>query len=80
MTTNQTAITGPNTRPTLAVPFHCMANSMTMTTTQIGRTNRCSSGDVTSRPSTADSTEMAGVIMPSPKNRQAPLMPTRVIT
>jgi hypothetical protein len=31
-------------------------------------------------PSTAESTEIAGVITPSPKNRQAPTMPVRVRT
>ena len=77
MATNHTAITGPNTRPTLPVPRHCTANSTTITTTLIGSTYCCSSGVETSRPSTADSTEIAGVITPSPKNRQAPAMPTR---
>ena len=77
MTTNQTTMTGPNTRPTLPVPRYCMANSATITATLIGRTKSFSSGAETSRPSTADSTEMAGVITPSPKNRQAPAMPTR---
>ena len=48
-----------------------------MTTTEIGSTKCFSAGAATSSPSTADSTEMAGVITPSPKNRQAPLMPTR---
>ncbi len=47
-------------------------------TTLIGSTYCFSSGAVTSRPSTADSTEIAGVIKPSPKNRQAPMMPTSV--
>ena len=76
MATNHSAITGPKTRPTLPVPRHCTANSATMTTTLIGSTYCCSSGVETSRPSTADSTEIAGVITPSPKNRQAPAMPT----
>ena len=78
ITTNQTTITGPNTRPTLRVPRHCIANSITITTTQIGSTYCCNSGAETSRPSTADSTDIAGVITPSPKNRQAPAMPISV--
>ena len=77
MTRNHTAITGPNTRPTLPVPRYCMANSRTITTTQIGSTYSCNAGVETSSPSTADSTEIAGVITPSPKNRQAPAIPTR---
>ena len=68
---------GPNTRPTLPVPRHCMANSATITTAEIGRTNSCARGVTISSPSTADSTEIAGVMTPSPKNRQAPAMPTR---
>ncbi len=70
-------MTGPNTRPTLRVPRDCMANSTRMTTTLIGSTYSRSSAVETSRPSTADSTEIAGVITPSPKNRQAPAIPTR---
>ena len=76
--TNHTAMTGPKTRPTRPVPHHCTANSTTMTTTLIGRTYCCNSGVDTSRPSTADSTEIAGVMTPSPKNRQAPAMPISV--
>ena len=49
-----------------------------MTMTAIGSTAGLRKGEVTSRPSTADSTEIAGVIMPSPKNRQAPTIATRV--
>ena len=33
-------------------------------------------GEMTFNPSTAERTEIAGVMMPSPKNRQAPAMPT----
>jgi hypothetical protein len=57
---------GPNSAPTLAVPCFWIANSAMMMTTVIGTTNGCSSGVTISRPSTADSTEIAGVIMPSP--------------
>ena len=45
--------------------------------TDSGSTNRVKVGETISSPSTADSTEMAGVIAPSPKNRQAPPMPIR---
>ena len=48
---------------------------MTITTAEIGRTTSCNFGATTSNPSTADSTEIAGVITPSPKNRQQPLTP-----
>lgn len=48
---------------------------MLSTTRVIGTTNGSSLGAATSRPSTADSTEMAGVMTPSPKNSEAPKMP-----
>jgi hypothetical protein len=72
---NQTIITGPKTRPTAAVPRRCTANSTTMITAVIGTTSAPSDGWTTLSPSTADSTEMAGVIMLSPKNSEAPKMP-----
>ena len=75
---NQSAMTGPNRRPTLPVPRHWMTNSPMMIMAEIGSTNSRSSGAATSRPSTAERTEIAGVSKPSPKNRQAPPMPTRV--
>ena len=68
---------GPKMRPTLPVPRNCIANSTMMTTAEIGRTYGAAFGVAISRPSIADSTEMAGVMMPSPKNRQAPAMPIR---
>ena len=48
-----------------------------MTTAASGRTNSCKCGETISSPSSAESTETAGVMMPSPKNRQAPEMPTK---
>ncbi len=72
---NQVSITGPNTLPTFSVPKRCAANRMASTTRAIGTTNRPSPGAATSRPSTAPSTEIAGVITPSPKNSEAPKMP-----
>ena len=63
-------------RPTLPVPRDCTANSPTITTAEMGSTNSFSAGLETSSPSTAERTEIAGVITPSPKNRQAPPMPT----
>ena len=63
---NQTIITGPNTRPRAAVPRRCTMNSAVSTTTARGTTNRSRSGAATVVPSMAASTEMAGVITPSP--------------
>ena len=47
-----------------------------MMTAVTGTTRSLKSGSTTSRPSTADSTEIAGVIMLSPKNSAAPKSPS----
>jgi len=64
--TNQTTITAPNTRPMRAVPRCCIANSASSTTSVSGTTAASKAGDTTSSPSTADSTEIAGVMTLSP--------------
>ena len=56
------------------------ANSATMITAVIGTIHSSRSGSTTLRPSTADSTEIAGVIMLSPKNSDAPKMPSAAST
>jgi hypothetical protein len=76
MARNQTIITGPKIRPTAAVPLRCTAKSNTMMIAVTGMINTSSDGLRTLSPSTADSTEIAGVIMLSPKNSAAPKMPT----
>ena len=58
---------GPNSRPTLAVPTACNQNSPIMMTTAIGITNGSNPALTVANPSTADSTDTAGVIMQSPK-------------
>ena len=63
---NQTTITGPNNRPTVSVPKRWIANSPVSTTSVIGITSDSRPGAATFSPSTADNTEMAGVIIPSP--------------
>ncbi len=70
MTRNQTRQTGPKKAATLAVPWDCTRNRATrmvrlMTITTAGVTSWAMAGTVRS-PSTADSTEIAGVIMASP--------------
>jgi len=74
--TNQTIITGPNRLPTLAEPIRWEANRMTMITAVIGTIRSSRDGWTTLSPSTADSTEIAGVIMLSPKNSDAPKIPS----
>ena len=72
---NQRSVTGPNSQPTVPVPLRCSMNSATRMATAIGTTRCATPGLATSRPDTAESTEIAGVIMPSPKNSEAPKIP-----
>ena len=63
---NHIGMTGPNSTPIRAVPWRWITNSTTRIAMVSGTTTWCSWGAATSSPSTADSTEMAGVIMLSP--------------
>ena len=65
-TPNHSSITGPKALPTVPVPQRWMANSADSTHTAIGSTHSLTAGATTCRPSTAPSTEMAGVITLSP--------------
>ncbi len=76
---NHSSMTGPNSAPTLAVPRFCTKKRRNSTSSATGMTKGLSTGVATSRPSTAESTEIAGVTMPSPKNIAAPRMPTIMI-
>src|SRR6516225_7545869 len=80
ITVNQTLMTGPNIRPTMPVPSRWTRNRTTMIATVMGMTRPATDGAATSTPSTAESTEMAGVIMLSPKNSEAPKMPSAAST
>ena len=57
---------GPKTVPMPPVPRCCTTNSPIRMTTVIGTTKGSNTCVATLRPSTALSTEIAGVIMPSP--------------
>ncbi|MNV88018.1 hypothetical protein D3C71_1821880 [compost metagenome] len=63
---NHSSVIGPKNLPMPAVPCFCSANSASSTSSDSGSTNWRKCGETTSRPSTAESTEMAGVITPSP--------------
>src|SRR6516165_5756121 len=80
ITVNQRAMTGPNIRPTAPVPSRWSTNRTMMIATVMGMTRLATDGAATSTPSTADSTEMAGVIMLSPKNSEAPKIPSPAST
>ena len=62
----QTRVIGPKNRPMPPVPRFCTTNRQNSTSKVRGMTPCLKWGDTTSRPSTADSTEMAGVMTPSP--------------
>ena len=70
MAANQRVMIGPNTTPTRAVPRDCTANSAisrpieTISTSGVWKWAPTPGTDLS--PSTADRTEMAGVMMPSP--------------
>ena len=62
---NQTSMTGPNTPPTPVVPRLWNMKRPTRMTSVIQITQGCRWGAAISRPSTAESTETAGVSAPS---------------
>ena len=64
--TNQTSMMGPKKCPIAAVPLDWIANSASRIATAAGTTYGCKAGVAMLTPSSADSTEMAGVIAPSP--------------
>ena len=64
--TNHASVTGPNTFPIPAVPRLCMRNSAARIPIVSGMMNGLNAGVTTSCPSTALSTDTAGVIIPSP--------------
>lgn len=59
-------MTGPNSLPTLPLPQRWAANSPVRMVAAIGTTNGARPGSVTVIPSTAERTEMAGVMTESP--------------
>ena len=66
MVANQTKVMGPKNLPMPAVPRFCTQNSKNKITSVSGITAFLKAGEMTSRPSTAESTEIAGVMTPSP--------------
>src|SRR3546814_2462995 len=72
---NHRIVTGPNTLTTFSVPKRWAMNTANSTITTNCTIQACSCGATPPSPSTADSTEIAGVMTPSPKNREAPEMP-----
>jgi len=75
---NHTRTTGPKSRPTFSVPRRWTMNSPTRIAAVIGTTNGSKAGVAIFRPSTALSTDTAGVSIPSPKSRAAPKSPMNI--
>ena len=71
-TVNHRIITGPNTLPMWPVPKRCTAKMKTRTTVVSGAIQLSRAGLWTDRPSIADSTEIEGVITPSPSSSALP--------
>ena len=65
-TANQSSITMPNQRPSGPVPCRCTMKSPTRMPMVIGTTAGWRAGTRTPSPSMAPSTEMTGVMTPSP--------------
>ena len=69
-------MTGPKNAATIAVPRRCTANNAIRISTVIGTTYSPKAGVTSLRPSTAERTEIAGVMTLSPRNIAAPMMPS----
>ena len=66
MTRNQTSIVGPKMPPMALVPLNWKAKRPTRITAEMKGTLWAKLGSKVFKPSTAPSTEIAGVMMPSP--------------
>ncbi len=66
MLTNHTTMIGPNAPPTAPVPSRCTRKSASRMPIESGTICAASVGDATCKPDTAETTEIAGVSMPSP--------------
>ena len=79
MIRNQAGMIGPNARPSAAVPNGCTANSASRMAIAAGSTYPVKAGAICSMPSSAESTEIAGVIAPSPYMSAAPKSSTEMM-
>ena len=77
MAANQITMIGPNRLAMPAVPRRCAANRPIRMAMVSGTTKCPKAGFASLRPSTAESTEIAGVITESPRNIEAPMTPSR---
>jgi hypothetical protein len=75
MVTNQITMIGPKKVETVSVPRFCITNRPTMMARVVGTTKGENPGATSDKPSTADRTDMAGVMIASPKNSEIPMTP-----
>ena len=73
-------MTGPNILPIAAVPRDWIANRPIRIAIEIGSTRCSKTGLTTVSPSTAESTDTAGVIIASPKNSAVAVRPNSDMT
>ncbi|MCY1170957.1 hypothetical protein D9M73_110480 [compost metagenome] len=66
ITAKYSSMTGPKNKPTRAVPLRWIENKAMMIAMASGSTNLPRPGEAIATPSTADSTDTAGVIIESP--------------
>ena len=78
MTRNHTTMMGPKNFPSAPVPRLWMAKSAARMPTVAGTTYGLRPSSATPRPSMAESTEIAGVMTPSPNNSALPAMTRRL--
>ena len=77
LTTKNTTMIGPKNAATPAVPRLWARNSRIRIATVAGRMKGASSALTCLRPSSAESTEIAGVMIASPENSAEPATPSR---
>jgi hypothetical protein len=76
---NQTTMIGPKMWPTFSVPRDWIRKSASSSAAEIGTMYAVNALEMTLMPSTAEMTEIAGVMTPSPSSIEAPIVTTTVI-
>ena len=78
MERNQVMVNGPKNLPIVAVPCRCTRKSPAKIPIAKGMSHWLNIGVAILKPSIAERIEIAGVIMPSPKNSDAPIKPKAI--
>ncbi|MHC2214683.1 hypothetical protein ACVIGV_000071 [Rhizobium leguminosarum] len=80
MARNHNTVIGPKSLETAAVPLDWTAKRTTMIAADASGTYSAKAGVINFRPSSADMTDKAGVIIASPMKRAAPIRPAKKST